>query len=96
MDAASSALRDVLLDARRWLARPDAHFDWSSWGDAEASLREIDGWIAALERGRVPSRLTLTVSSSPRPGRSSWVGWARPTATEPKRWGGAPYSTSRR
>ncbi|WP_165246529.1 hypothetical protein [Paludisphaera soli] len=65
MDAASGELRDVLLDARMWLARPDANFDWSSWSDAEAALREIDGMIAALELGRVPSRLTLCVLFAP-------------------------------
>jgi len=65
MDAARAELRNVLLDARSLIALPDNNFDWSSWHDAAVALREIDGLVAALERGRVPSRLTMSVLFAP-------------------------------
>ena len=65
MDAARAELRDVLLDARSLIALPDNNFDWPSWQDAEVALREIDGLVAAPERGRAPSRLTMSVLFAP-------------------------------
>jgi hypothetical protein len=65
MNVATVELRSVLLDARSLIALPDNNFDWSSWRDAGAALREIDGLIAALERGQVPSRLTMSVLFAP-------------------------------
>jgi hypothetical protein len=58
-------LPDVLREARSLLARPGNNFDWSSWGDAEAALREVDGLIGTLESGRLPSRLTVSVLFAP-------------------------------
>ncbi|HWE36399.1 MAG TPA: hypothetical protein VG406_07475 [Isosphaeraceae bacterium] len=51
MDVARAELRNVLLNARSLIALPDNNFDWSSWQDAGAALREIDGLVAMLERG---------------------------------------------
>jgi hypothetical protein len=65
MDAARIELRNVRLDARSPIARPGTNFDWSSWGDAEAALREIDGLVAALERGRVSPLFTMSVLFAP-------------------------------
>jgi hypothetical protein len=65
MDRARADLRGVLLEARSLLARPDNNFDWSSWGDARAALREIDGLVAALDGGQVPPRLTISVLFAP-------------------------------
>ncbi len=65
MENAGTELRDVLLEARSLIARPDNNFFWSSWRDADAALREIDGLIAELERDQVPSRLTVSVLFAP-------------------------------
>jgi hypothetical protein len=58
-------LRTLLLDARSLLEQPDNDFSWSSWEDAEAALREIDGLVAELDHGRAPPRLTLAVLFAP-------------------------------
>ena len=55
------ALADVLREARAWLARPDNDFLWSSWEDADDALREVDGLIGAIERGRPFSRFQANV-----------------------------------
>jgi hypothetical protein len=65
MDITRVGLRDVLLDARALIAWPDNNFDWSSWSGLDAALREIDGLVATLERGRVPSRLAMSVLFAP-------------------------------
>src|SRR5262245_23555203 len=65
MDAARAELRHVLLDARSLVALPGNNFDWSSWPDAEAALREIDGLVAVLERGWIPSRPRISVLFAP-------------------------------
>jgi hypothetical protein len=65
MDTVRAELRKVLLDARSLIALPDNKFDWSSWQDAEAELRGLDGLVAMLERGKAPSRLTMSVLFAP-------------------------------
>ncbi|MBX9580279.1 MAG: hypothetical protein K2X87_08230 [Gemmataceae bacterium] len=65
MDATRAELRAVLLDARSLLTRPGNHFDWCSWEDAGAALREIDRVVAELDHGRVPSRHTISVWFAP-------------------------------
>lgn len=55
----------VLREARTFLARPDNDFAWSSWEDAEAAFREIDGLISRIESGTLPPRLDLTVLFAP-------------------------------
>jgi hypothetical protein len=47
---------DVLREAREFLARPDNDYAWSSWENAPAALREIDGIIARIENGDMPKR----------------------------------------
>ncbi|PYJ56029.1 MAG: hypothetical protein DME24_23380, partial [Verrucomicrobia bacterium] len=49
----------VLREAREFLARPDNDFAWSSWDDAAAALREIDGFISRIEVGDMPERSAI-------------------------------------
>lgn len=49
----------VLREARELLARPDNDFAWSSWEDATAALREIDGFISRIEVGDMPERSAI-------------------------------------
>jgi hypothetical protein len=65
MGTARIELRDVLLDARSLITLPGNCFDWSSWEDADAAVREIDSLVAALEGGRSPSRLSMSVLFAP-------------------------------
>ena len=51
----------VLQEARALLARPNNDFAWSSWNDASAALRELDGHITRLQAGELPSRADLDV-----------------------------------
>ena len=55
----------VLHEARTLLARPDNDFAWSSWEDAAAAFREIDGLISRIESASLPPRLDLTVLFAP-------------------------------
>jgi hypothetical protein len=64
-EAARLELVDLLREARSLLARPGNDFAWSSWDDAGAALAEVDGLIAALEAGRLPSRLEVSVLFAP-------------------------------
>jgi hypothetical protein len=50
MDTGRAELRRVLLETRSLLVQPGNKFDWSSWEDAEAAFRELDGLVAALLR----------------------------------------------
>jgi hypothetical protein len=65
MGTARIELRDVLLDARSLITLPGSCFDWSSWEDADAAVREIDGLVRVLEGGRSPSRLSMSVLFAP-------------------------------
>jgi hypothetical protein len=65
VDAARRELASVLREARSLLARPGNDFAWSSWQDAGAALAEVDQLIAALEAGRLPSRLAVSVLFAP-------------------------------
>jgi hypothetical protein len=56
MNSKRQELVDVLREARQFLARPDNNFDWSSWEDAPAALREIDGIVSRIESGDMPKR----------------------------------------
>jgi hypothetical protein len=65
MDAALRELAGVLREARLLLALPENDFAWSSWEDASAALAEVDKLIAALDAGRLPSRLIVSVLFAP-------------------------------
>jgi hypothetical protein len=56
MNSKHQRLVEVLQEAREFLARPDNDFAWSSWEDAPAALREIDGIISRIESGDMPKR----------------------------------------
>jgi len=64
MDADWVALLAVLEETRVCLARPDNDFSWSSFGDAEAALEELDLFTAAVRQGG-PIPLALTVLFAP-------------------------------
>jgi hypothetical protein len=55
----------VLEEARRLVSRPDNDFSWSSWGDSEAALAELDGLIAELAAGVLADRATLDTIFAP-------------------------------
>jgi hypothetical protein len=65
VDPARQNLASVLREARSLLARPGNDFAWSSWQNASAALAELDRLIAALETGRLPSRLAISVLFAP-------------------------------
>jgi hypothetical protein len=56
MNAKCQRLIEVLWEAREFLARADNDFAWSSWKDAPAALREIDGIVSRIESGHMPKR----------------------------------------
>ena len=55
----------VLREARGLLALPNNDFAWSSWANAGSALAEMDGLIATVETGRLPSRLAISVLFAP-------------------------------
>lgn len=59
MNPGHQKLVEVLSETRQFLARPDNDFAWSSWEDAGAALREIDGLIARIQSGDIPKRSDL-------------------------------------
>ena len=65
VDAARQELVEVLRQARSLLALPDNNFDWSSWADADAALREVDGLVAKVQSGQLPERLAIEVLFAP-------------------------------
>lgn len=59
------ALLDIFQRARDLVALPQNDFSWSSWGDTETALAEIDGIIGQLQRGETPDELTMSVLFAP-------------------------------
>jgi hypothetical protein len=51
----------VLSEARVLLANPENNFLWSSWEDSSDALEEIDGLLAQLKAGQLPSAGSLRV-----------------------------------
>jgi hypothetical protein len=60
----TTTLLAVLDDVRVLLARPDNDFSWSSFGDAEAALAELDELRSGVVAGN-PDLLTLRVLFAP-------------------------------
>jgi hypothetical protein len=58
-------LLEILRMTRGFLARPENDFAWSSWENAPAALRELDGIISGLESGSLPERSLLGVLFAP-------------------------------
>lgn len=54
-------LLQILHEARALVDRPSNDFIWSSWEDGAAATAELDQYIESIERGRLPSRLDLSV-----------------------------------
>jgi len=60
MGGDTTALLAVLSETRAYLARPDNDFSWSSFGDADAALAELDHLTAKVrEGGPVPVALAV-------------------------------------
>ncbi len=58
-------LIQVLERVSTLLGQPGNDFTWSSWGDADAALAEVDRHLDALREGRPINRLELTVLFAP-------------------------------
>ena len=56
-----SKLISVFEETRRGLDQPGNCFDWSSWTDSEAALKEIDEVLAELRTGTLPDNFRLQV-----------------------------------
>ena len=65
MEEGSRELLGVIRNARSLLLRPGNNFECSSWEDADAALWEVDGLIAVMASGRLPSRLGISVLFAP-------------------------------
>lgn len=63
--AARRELADALRAARTLLARPGNDYSWSSFGQEDDALKEMDGLIAKVETGKLPTRLHLDVLFAP-------------------------------
>lgn len=59
------ALLKTLRETRTLLVRPDNNFDWSSWENSEAALREIDALIASVCNGAWPDPKQLGLLFAP-------------------------------
>lgn len=73
-------LLEVLQEARDSLARPNNDSASSSWEDAPAALREIDGIIARIQSGDLPKRSEvnlLFLPTSPIREVSASSGWGQ-------------------
>ena len=56
MQVKHEKLVEILGEVRGFLARPGNDYTWSSWEDATAALREVDGVIARIKSGDMPKR----------------------------------------
>jgi len=59
------AVLQVLRETRALLAQPHNNFDWSSWKDGEAALREIDALIASARNDASPDPKQFTLLFAP-------------------------------
>ncbi len=64
-DVKRDALLHVLRETRALLARSENNFEWSSWEDLQAALRELDGLIDSVVSGRGPDLQQLRVLFAP-------------------------------
>jgi len=78
MGGDTAALLAVLEETRAYLARPDNDFSWSSFGDADAALEELDRLTAKVrDGGAIPAALTvLFAPTGPIQEVSLSSGWA--------------------
>jgi hypothetical protein len=59
MGSDAAALLVVLEEIGALLARRDNDYTWSSFGDAEAAVAEINGLAAVVRTGRLPAGLAV-------------------------------------
>ena len=79
MGSGRQELLDVLRATRALLACPGNDFAWSSWEGPDEALRELDGFISAVEAGGLPGRLDLErlfAPTGPAQEASLSSGWA--------------------
>jgi len=68
----------VFEEARRLVAFPENDFTWSSWGDTETALSEIDGILAKLRMGQTPAGMDIIfVVTGPMQELSLSSGWSQ-------------------
>jgi hypothetical protein len=65
----------ILREARTFLALEGNDFSWSSWGDRNQAISEIDSIIRELEKGSVPDMRILFVPTGPIQEVSLSSGW---------------------
>ena len=58
-------LADVFEEACALVLLGDNDFTWSSWRDAPTAQAELEGMLATLRAGRLPSLLTMQVIFAP-------------------------------
>jgi hypothetical protein len=90
-DPARREMVNVLRESREWIARPGNDFTWS-WSDAEAALAEIDGMIAALQRGAplsAPAHTVVFAPTGPMQELSLSSGWGNVFLALADRWDAA-------
>ena len=63
--SSAETLLDIFHRARDLIALPQNDFSWSSWGDTEAALVEIDSIIERLQLGQLPDELQMAVLFAP-------------------------------
>jgi hypothetical protein len=75
----TSKLIAVFTEAKIFLSMEGNDYSWSSWVDAEAAVKEIDGIIATLQRGILPDAVlmrALFAATGPIQEVSLSSGWA--------------------
>jgi len=65
MNNSIDELIHILRDTQALLKLPTNDFAWSSWEDADAATREIDGYIRQIEAGNYSSILKLRMLFAP-------------------------------
>jgi hypothetical protein len=70
-------LISVIRETRKYLARQENDYSWSSWNDQEQALAEIDSILARLENGSVPDIEVLFAPTGPIQEVSLSSGWSR-------------------
>ena len=70
-------LISVIKETRKYLAREENDYSWSSWNDQEQALSEVDVILVQLENGSVPDIEDLFAPTGPIQEVSMSSGWSR-------------------
>jgi hypothetical protein len=68
-------LIQILVETRELLVSPGNDFSWSSWGNAEVAVAEIDDLLRELRTGEMPELSALFAPSGPIQEVSASSGW---------------------